>query len=114
MKFTLVFSGKEHEHLAIGCVFAPCLLWKEGQRTVLIPHPDYPLYKSEDFQHLLRSTAIGEKITNSNREMVLVVHEIGHGTDKCLSSLRADLVDSGFEVTLVRLGQGLSCTRARQ
>jgi hypothetical protein len=100
MKFTLAFSGSDHEHLVIGCVFAPCLLWKEGLITILNPHPNYPLYRTGDFQELLKSTVTGERILSSGRHVALVVHSNGYGTAKCLNSLKSDLEQASFSVVI--------------
>lgn len=103
MKFTLIFSGAESADLSIGCVYAPCLLWKVGGRTVLNPHPDFPLYRKGDFHHLIETAAVGAKIKESERQMCLVVHKLGHGTPDCLKALNEDLLQYGFEPTVVML-----------
>jgi hypothetical protein len=103
MKFTLIFTSHENNDLTLGCIFVPSLLWVRGQRKLLNPHPNVPLYQKSDFQGLLENTDVGSEINQSRKRMCLVVHEIGHGTSACLKLLKEDLLESGFEPKVVYL-----------
>lgn len=103
MKFTLIFSGAESADLSIGCVYAPCLQLKVGGRTVLNPHPDFALYRKGDFHQLVETAAVGAKMKASEKQMCLVVHSLGYGTRDCLKALNEELLQFGFETTVVML-----------
>lgn len=96
MKFTLVFSGEEGFDCSVGCVFASSLVWKLGKRTILSPHPKQPLYRRRDLHYLIDKTEVGQIIRSSKKNMCLVVHNFGHGSDACLIKLESDLIDCGF------------------
>ena len=103
MRFTLVFSKSETDDVALSCIFAPCLIWKMGQRTLLNPHPSYPLYQRGDFQNLISSRAVGKSIKESSKKMCLITHAIGHGTERCLERLTEDLLAEGFAPEIVEI-----------
>ena len=103
MRFTLVFSKSETADISLSCIFAPCLIWKMGQRTLLNPHPTYPLYQKGDFQYLINSRAIGKSIKRSSKKMCLITHTTGHGTKRCLERLISDLLEVGFRPEIVEI-----------
>jgi len=103
MKFTLVFSKSETEDVTLSCIFAPCLIWRLGKRTLLNPHPSYPLYQSGDLQNLIVSRAIGKSIRESSKKMCLIAHATGYGTERCLERLTQDLLAEGFEPEIVEI-----------
>jgi hypothetical protein len=103
MKFSIVFSSEEGEDLSIGCVFAPCILWKLGRRTLLNPHRQNPHYLKGDIEHFLNETGYSQRIPELERRVCVVVHPNGHGTDEYLQLLVTDLEEMHFSVTVAYL-----------
>lgn len=101
MKFTLVFPSGEGFDLSVGLVFAPCAIWKIGNRTLLNPHRENPNYLPGDFHELLRTLVakqyIGSaQLQQSGAKIYVIVHETGHGSQSCLDNLVSDIVETGF------------------
>ena len=103
MKFTVVFPSQESEDLSVGVVFIPCICWVQGKKVLLNPHPDKPHYRKGDLQHFLDETRMRSQIDPAAKDVAVIAHPVGHGTEKDLSLLSEDLWEAGFEVKLVRL-----------
>ena len=103
MKFSIVFPSDEGEDLSVGCVFAPCILWKVGRRTLLNPHPQNPHYLKGDIKNFLSETGYSQRIRHLERAVCVIVHPNGHGTDEHLQLLVTDLEEMRFSVTVVYL-----------
>lgn len=101
MKFTIVFPSHESDHLSIGAVFVPCLVWMEGRSEILNPHRDNPHYLQGDIQCLFSKTDIQKRIAKYTKRVTVVAHSTGHGTSDYLTLLRQDLAKEGFEVEVV-------------
>jgi hypothetical protein len=101
MKFTIVFPSHEAEDLSIAAVFTPCLVWKEGKRELLNPHPQEPNYLKGDLKNLLAKTEIGKRLSDSTQKVTVIAHSTGHATWQDLEHLVTDLEGSGFTVTVV-------------
>ena len=102
MKFTIVFPAHESSDLSIAAVFIPCLVWMEGERELLNPHPANPLYQSGDLQTLFERRGIRSRISDHTKRVTVVAHPVGHGTEACLAGLVKDLQTEGFMVTVVQ------------
>lgn len=102
MKFTVVFPCHESQDLSVGVVFTPCISWVQGKRLLLNPHPDKPHYRKGDLQKFLDDTGLRQQITTESKNVSLIAHSVGHGTEKDLALLHEDLWEAGFEVTVVR------------
>jgi hypothetical protein len=102
MKFTIVFPSHESSDLSIAAVFTPCLVWKEGKKQLLNPHPDNPNYQKGDLQQLFAETAVKDRIAKHTKKVTVVAHSTGNGTEEHLGLLVKDLEDVGFEVNIVR------------
>ncbi|WP_200242067.1 hypothetical protein [Lamprobacter modestohalophilus] len=101
MKFTVVFPSHESSDLSIGAVFKPCLVWVEGEREILNPHPSNPHYLAGDLQNLFKNTGIGKRIAGYINQVTVIVHSTGHGTYEYLALLMKDLRAEGFHVQIV-------------
>lgn len=101
MKFTIVFPSHEDEDLSIAAVFIPCLVWKEGDQQLLVPHSQEPNYLRGDLKGLLAKTNVGKRISGGSKKVTVIAHSIGHATWQDLENLVADLEDSDFAVTVV-------------
>lgn len=101
MKFTIVFPSYEAEDLSIAAVFIPCLVWKEGNRELLNPHPENPNYLKGDLGNLFEKSGLEKRISDHTKKVTVIAHAIGHGNFEYLENLRDDIVDAGFDVTIV-------------
>lgn len=106
MKFTLVFPSGEGFDLSVGLVFAPCVIWKIGRRTLLNPHREDPHYLPGDFQDLLKLLIARKYLDNSQLQqhgvkIHVIVHEVGHGVQSYLDDLVNDIAQSGFTPIVV-------------
>jgi hypothetical protein len=97
MKFTLVFSSHESIDLSVGGLFIPCFGWQIKGRNHF-PHPDYPHYRTDDFQFLINLLRKNETDLELPKKLVLVIHPIGHGTAADIECLKADVQSSGYEI----------------
>lgn len=105
MKFTIVLPSHESADLSLAAVFIPCLVWMEGSRELLNPHPQVPTYQRGDLQRVLAMAAVSERLDREHKKAVLVCHPTGHGTEACLTGLMGDLEELGFDVVVVRQGR---------
>jgi len=98
MKFTLVFPSSESVDLSVGLVFAPCAMWTIGEQTLLNPHQENPHYVRGDFQNLLteleKKNLLNPELKNKN--IYIIVHYIGHGTQAYLDDLILDISECGY------------------
>lgn len=100
MKATLVFKSHESIDMSIGMVFIPCICWVINNKTILNPHPDNPNYLKGDFQTLLKQS-IFDNLTQ--KKIILVIHEDGHGTSSDIDNLIDDIKSEGFNLKLVNI-----------
>lgn len=103
MKFTIILPPD----LAVGMIFAPCIIWTIGSKHFWNPHRDNPNYLPGDFQDLLEkiSTSKGlywDNTGNSGKKIFIVIHDIGHGTEDYLDNLISDIRASGFITQVCR------------
>jgi len=103
MKFTIVFPSHESRDLSIGVVFIPCLVWMEGARKVLNPHPNNPHYTKGDLQYFFDKRNFRKRIATHSNKVAVVIHPTGHGTEEYLNDLLDDLKQEGFELEVVYL-----------
>lgn len=104
MQFTLVFPPAEGTDLSLAAVFTPCLVWKEGDRELLNPHPENPHYLPGDLQELFRRLPLHKRLDPQIRRMILITHPAGHGTPAYRDLLLADLKEMGFDPQPVEAG----------
>lgn len=103
MKFTIVLPSHENTDLSIAAVYISCLVWKEGNRELLSPHSQQPLYQRGDLQQVLAVPQLRDRLAQDQRHAVVVCHPIGHGTENCLDGLLTDLKKLGYQPGVVRL-----------
>ncbi|MEY5024805.1 MAG: hypothetical protein RLZZ244_333 [Verrucomicrobiota bacterium] len=103
MKFTVIFPSHESEDLSFGVVFVPCICWIQGNRILLNPHPDRPHYRKGELPLFLDRTNTRPLLDPDRKNVVVVAHPVGHGTEKDLQLLQEDLWEAGFDTNLVRL-----------
>ena len=99
MKFTLVFESTD---LSLAAVFIPCLVWQEGSREILNPHPENPHYVRGDVGKVLAIPEIKSRLSNTSKKVTVVCHPTGHGTEAYLMDIQGDLHRLGFEPLIVR------------
>ena len=104
MEFTVVFPSSHKGALSVSAVFIPCLVWMEGKKELLNPHPRNPHYAAGDLLDLFQKLPLRGRIAGHTREVVVVVHNTGHGTQEYLDLLLADLNNDGFEPKIIGLG----------
>jgi len=97
LHFEVTFRSKEtyEKHLSYGLVFIPVPVWVKGSEQVLNLNPRTPAYQKGSVNRLIEQ----EKLNfNENKEAVVAIRDIGHGTRKDFDTLKEDLADSGFKV----------------
>ena len=102
MKFTLVFPTDETTDLSLAALFHPCLVWHEGERAILNPHPDNPHYLTGDLQKVLELAEIKSRLSKTSNKVTIVSHPTGHGNEEDLKAIQADVSDLGFEPLVIR------------
>ena len=102
MKFTLVFPTHEATDLSLAALFVPCLVWHEGDRAILNPHPENPHYLPGDLQKVLDLAEIKSRISKDSNKVTIVCHPVGNGAEEDLKAIQADVSDIGFEPLVVR------------
>ncbi len=102
MKFTIVFPSHEDQDLSIGAVFKPCLVWMEGQKDILIPHPEDPHYNGGEVKVLLAHPLVKGRIAEDSKSVTVIVHPTDYIEPTALHLLVKDLQDEGFVVGIVQ------------
>lgn len=103
MKFTLVFPPD----LAVGMIFAPCLIWTIGSKNFWNPHRENPNYLPGDFQSLIEKIAMTKGLKwdpsgESGEKIFVIAHDVGHGTEAYLNDLIIDIRTAGFTPQVCR------------
>ena len=87
MSFSLVFDNKQ---VGIGAsydlLFAPCPIWDAAGNHILNLNPQDPYLNSGCVKRLIEQEHL-----QGVEKCVLIIHSIGHGDEKSLKTLRADL-----------------------
>ena len=108
MHFDLIFRSSNDEsyetNLSYGLVFIPTPCWAKCGDVVL----ENPCWSDTYHGPEYRKGAVGKLIQIENLtqflktdlEAVIVVRNIGHASDKDLNTLKEDLIDEGFKVTV--------------
>jgi len=100
MKFTLVFPSQESSDLSVGGLFSPCFGWQiKGKNH--FPHPNYPHYRTGDFQFLIDLLSNNQPNFELSKRVVLVIHRNGHGTSVDAENLKVEARLIGYQVTEV-------------
>ena len=103
MHFEVTFRSKEtyQKHYSYALVFIPTPVWIKGDEEVLNWGLKYnsPRYKKGGVKKLIKLENLDLHLT-SNKEAIITINNIGHGTLGDLSVLENDLIDNGFNVTV--------------
>ena len=99
MHFELTIRSEKSldKHFSYGLVFIPCPVWVKGDNHLINLNPSSPEYHKGSIKQLIDKENL-HQIISEGPEAVLVVNDIGHGTEKDLITLKEDLVDEGFRV----------------
>ena len=98
MQFTFVFESKEGNNLSYLLCFMPCPVWKKGDHELINLHPNYPHFRIGDIKTLLEN----EKIF-INKEVIIVVHDSGHGSKDDLENIIKELTELSIKYKLIEL-----------
>jgi hypothetical protein len=106
MKFSLVFPSEEAWDLCVGLIFIPCAAWYHGEKILWIPHPSNPHYLTGDFQALLNKLESKKLLHYSQEDLkrkkiFIIIHNVGHGTEKYLSDLVKDIINADMIPVIV-------------
>jgi hypothetical protein len=102
MKFTLVFTTGESADISIGMVFIPCAAWVQGSRTLVVPNRKTPHYELGYLRTLLTLPSIAAVLRPGfQKDIVLIIHPCGHGSQVDLAKLLLDCKAEGFTVQVV-------------
>ena len=99
MHFTVHLRSKDtyQDDYSYGLVFIPCPVWTKGAREVLNLNPERPDYCEGSIAKLIKNERLKKKLTEQ-KEAIILIHPIGHGTLKDLKTLQKDLLEEGFGV----------------
>lgn len=103
MKFTVVFPSHESHDLSYGLVFIPCPVWVRGTKEILNLHPERPDYQKGGVRRLLKKEKIILCEEDSNKQCLVVIHQIGNAQKNDLDTLCSDLIEEGFQVIMVTI-----------
>jgi hypothetical protein len=103
MKFTIILPPD----LAMGMIFAPCIIWTIGSKKFWNPHRENPHYLPGDFQKLIEKISTTRRLHwdasgRSGEKIFIIVHEIGHGTEAYLENLLLDIKATGYSTQVCR------------
>lgn len=101
MHFTVVFNSHESYDLSYSLLFMPCPVWLRGGQEVLNLHPANPHYQRGDFRRLLEKESIAVNLADGPRQVAIVAHASGHGSEADLALLQSDLREEGFSVQML-------------
>lgn len=101
MYFTLLFDSEHGPTEIYELVFHPSPIWFKGGQTsfdqpICIPSHRGPAYQTGDFRLLLESCMI-----KNDREVKVICHKEGHGTQKDLETLVSEIELEGFKPIVV-------------
>ena len=108
MHFDIIFRSSNHAtyqtNLSYGLVFIPTPCWAKYD-DIIIKNPCWsdtytgPEYRKGGVKKLIQTESL-EQFLKTDLEAVIVIRNIGHGSDKDLNTLKDDLIDEGFRVTV--------------
>jgi len=101
MKFTVIFPSSEASDATVGITFKSSLVWVEGSRDLLNPHPENPHYLKGDLRRFFEETNFDERFSNHTKKVSIVVHSIGNADNSDLENLVDDLKSEGFEPAII-------------
>jgi len=101
MNFTLVFPNHEGSELTVGLLFIPCAAWVQGSKILVIPDQTTPHYQQGSLGRLLNLAEFTPKLKGRAKNIVLIIHNTGHGTEEDLSSLIADCKLEGYSIQTI-------------
>ena len=101
MHFTVHLRSKQtyQDDFSYGLVFIPCPVWVKGRRQVLNLNPERPDLRPGAIERLIQHECIGDKLVGEKQAIVLV-HPLGHGSMADLVTLQRDLLQQGFKTTV--------------
>ncbi len=99
MHFTVHFRSEKvyQQDLSYGLVFIPCPCWTKGNRIVINLNRENPHYQMGSVRKLIEKERLDQWLGEQPQAIVLV-HQIGHGTEKYKQKLLNDLDNEGFAV----------------
>lgn len=103
MNFTLVFPSHEGSVLSVGLLFIPCAAWVEGNKILVVPNQETPHYQQGSLSKLLKLASFAPRLEGRAKNIVIVVHDIGHGTAEDLNSLTADCKKERYSIQIIYL-----------
>jgi len=99
MHFTIVFDAHEGYDLTACLAFKPTPVWVSGGEDLIVLRSAHAGYERGDARRLLDHPAMQREFPMDSKNVVVVVHESGYGTQHDLDTLVADLEGEGFAVT---------------
>ena len=103
MNFTLVFPSGESTELSVAMMFIPCAAWVEGRNTLIVPNRETPHYELGYLRVLLDLPSIVARIYESHKQLILIIHDVGHGSSDDLAKLLLDCKNEGYSTQIVRM-----------
>jgi len=99
MHFTVHLRSKDtyQDDYSYGLVFIPCPVWTKGAKEVLNLNPERPDYCEGSIAKLIKKEGLQNQLTEQ-KEAIILIHSIGHGSMKDLTTLQKDLLQEGFTV----------------
>ena len=101
MHFDITLRSNEtyEKNYSYGLVFIPCPVWVKGSKHILNLNPETPKYVKGSIAKLIESEKIDTDLINE-KEAIINIKHIGHGTDEDMLNLKNDLREEGFKVSI--------------
>jgi hypothetical protein len=95
MRFSVIFNPTEFNIVVATAVYTPCFSWKVNNKK-FFPHRDYPHYRFGDFEFLLQSLFEDDYKKSKPSNILVLVHESGHGSSEDLNLFKIELTQLGI------------------
>jgi hypothetical protein len=93
-----VFASHESVDLSYGLVFIPCPVWVRGNKEIINLNPERPDYQLGSVRKLMDREPIERNLVE--RSCTVIVHSVGHGSQKDFDNLITDLKVESFKATV--------------
>ena len=101
MHFEITLRSKEtyEKHYSYGLVFIPCPVWVKQDKQIINLNPESPKYRNGSIKKLINCESLDKELIN-DKEAIVNIRNIGHGTNEDMYNLLNDLNDEGFDVSI--------------
>ncbi len=100
MHFEIILRSDQtyEKHFSYGLVFIPGPVWIKGA-SHLVNMSNKPTLQKGCVKKLINSEGL-QRVFKDNLEAIIIIRNIGHGSNKDLQVLKKDLQDEGFKISI--------------